>query len=87
MKAQSRIISDILNKKTEVSSRKKDFKDDLNELILEISKSRPNFELLQNHALKIGIPFHADPIQFMSEILIFLSNRKSSTNNMKEKTL
>ena len=46
---------------------------ELQVLVQELSKKKPNSELIKNQTSKLGIPFNNDLIIQMSEVLVYLS--------------
>ncbi len=57
----------------------------INQLVLELSKANPNVELIKSKTNILGIPYSADIIILMSDVLVFLSKNKNK-RPMKEKT-
>ncbi len=61
--------------------------EDLNVLVQELSKKTPNPQLIKSKTEILGIPYSADLIVLMSEVLVFLSQNDSKRSVMKEKAV
>ncbi len=59
--------------------------DDLNVLVHELAKKSPNLQTIKNKTEILGIPYSADLIVLMSEVLVFLSKNEVKRPVMKEK--
>lgn len=57
----------------------------INQLVIELSKANPNIELIKSKTETLGIPYSADIIILMSDVLVYLSKNKTK-RPMKEKT-
>ena len=60
---------------------------DLQILVKELSKSNPDSKLIKNKTDRLGIPYSADIIILMSEVLVYLSKQEGSKARFKEKTI
>ena len=58
---------------------------DLQTLVQELSKTNPDSKLIKNKTEILGIPYSADLIILMSEVLVYLSKTNSPKIRMKEK--
>ena len=58
---------------------------DLQTLVQELSKTNPDSKLIKNKADLLGIPYSADLIILMSEVLVYLSKSKRAKDRSKEK--
>ena len=56
----------------------------LNVLVQELSKNNPNAEVLRTKSEVLGIPYSADMIILMSDVLVYLSKNPQKPNIMKE---
>ena len=59
--------------------------EDLKTLVQELSKKNPNAELIKNQTKVLGIPYSADLIILMSEVLVYLSNNENKGSILKDK--
>ncbi len=57
----------------------------INQLVIELSKTIPNVDLIKSKTETLGIPYNADIIILMSDVLMYLSKNKNK-RPMKEKT-
>lgn len=55
---------------------------DLQVLVQELSKKNPDSKLVKSKTELLGIPYSADEIIMMSEVLVYISKNKLSTNFM-----
>lgn len=58
----------------------------LNALVHELSKKSPNVDLIKDKTNILGIPYSADMIILMSEVLVYLSKSSQHPPFLKEKT-
>ncbi len=58
---------------------------DLQTLVQELSKTNPDSKLIRNKADVLGIPYSADLIILMSEVLVYLSKNTNQKGRLKEK--
>lgn len=56
----------------------------INQLVIELSKTNPNLEIIKSKTETLGIPYSADIIILMSDVLVYLSKNKNK-QPMKEK--
>ena len=61
--------------------------EDLNVLVQELSKKNPNPQLLKSKTDVLGIPYSADVIILMSEVLVYLSKNDRKRSILKEKPI
>ncbi len=54
-------------------------------LVAELSKVNPDVKVIKNKTDTLGIPFNADPIILMSEVLVYLSQLGKTKAILKEK--
>lgn len=54
---------------------------DLQILVQELSKKNPDSKLVKSKTDLLGIPYSADEIIMMSEVLVYISKNKLSTNS------
>lgn len=59
--------------------------EDLKTLVQELSKKNPNVDLIKNQTKVLGIPYSADLIILMSEVLVYLSNSEPKRSSLKDK--
>jgi hypothetical protein len=59
---------------------------DLQVLVKELSKSNPDSKLIKSKTDVLGIPYSADLIILMSEVLVYLSKSDAKKTRFKEKT-
>lgn len=59
--------------------------EDLKTLVQELSKTNPNPDLIKNKTDVLGIPYSADLIILMSEVLVYLSKSNNKKGRLKEK--
>lgn len=57
----------------------------INQLVVELSKAKPNAELIKSKTSLLGIPYSPDIIILMSDVLVYLSETNKKKNPMKEK--
>lgn len=55
---------------------------DLQVLVQELSKKNPDSKLVKSKTDLLGIPYSADEIIMMSEVLVYISKNKLSANFM-----
>lgn len=58
---------------------------DLQVLVKELSKSNPDSKLIKSKTDILGIPYSADLIILMSEVLVYLSKTETKKTRFKEK--
>ena len=51
----------------------------INQLVIELSKSNPNADIIKSNTETLGIPYSADIIVLMSDVLVYLSKNKQPT--------
>ena len=59
----------------------------INQLVLELSKSNPNVEIVKSKTEILGIPFNPDIIILMSDVLVYLSELSKQKSPLKEKVV
>lgn len=59
----------------------------LDVLVQELSKTSPNSETVKSKTQILGIPYNADMIALMSDVLVYLSKQPRKKSPMKEKTV
>lgn len=59
--------------------------EDLKTLVQELSKTNPNSQLIKSKTDVLGIPYSADLIILMSEVLVYLSKLNRKPSKLKEK--
>ena len=57
----------------------------INQLVVELSKTKPNAELIKSKTSVLGIPYNPDIIILMSDVLVYLSESNNKKSPMKEK--
>lgn len=58
--------------------------EDLQVLVQELSKTNPDSKLIKNKTDILGIPYSADLIILMSEVLVYLSKNPNKKSRLKE---
>ena len=59
--------------------------ENLHLLVRELSKSHPNTEIIKSKTQVLGIPYSADLIILMSDVLVYLAKQPKKKPSMKEK--
>lgn len=59
---------------------------DLQTLVHELSKSKPDVNMVKRKTDTLGIPYNSDLIVLMSEVLVYLSKKTSSKNNQQKQS-
>lgn len=54
---------------------------DLQVLVQELSKSRPDEKIVKSKTQVLGIPYSTDLIVLMSEVLVYISKKQSPQKN------
>ena len=49
----------------------------INQLVIELSKSNPNADIIKSNTETLGIPYSVDIIVLMSDVLVYLSKNKN----------
>lgn len=59
----------------------------INQLVMELSKAKPNVELVKAKTGILGIPYSSDIIILMSDVLVYISELSKQKPPLKEKTV